>query len=626
MKATSLIVAALALAAVTTAGPARCAEPETGVLVGTVSDGETPLSTAVVFAYEVARQQVRQAVTDGQGNFLFDGLPAGLYKIVAFKSGFLPAVVLLSRANERANQYLEVDLNARTVEREREADDYWSIRERIPGDVLRDIELAAAEGVGEPPPPVETAGFEAQMQALTGVREDAGLGERQLTGGRVDLEGRYQDLEVAFSGDFVTLDPGGSFARRAAAASPARARLLSLDLETAEESRLSLTNLANSMPARAARSLDSADVEQFGVAWSQAIGRSGRSGVAARYLEESNYYRNGLIKPRQVPSASRLWHVEGSYEAALGERSTVNAGVLYREREAESVVGETELPEQRVDLFGSYGLQLRPTVLMEYGLWSTLRDGALSLAPRGEMVLHLGPAWRAQVGGSHRIDSGDERLADFFVTFFDDIDDCDRLEEYCYQVLLTRSWGDGHELSLGAKHRRFAETVRVYFSLDTFDQLESLYLVPGDRLPELSFAFSHRLTPGIHARWETQLAAGGGGVVRGLEQRAYENSVRYLVTSLNTRFDATSTGVLVAVHRLEQDLEPLSPRLRRSPQVERERLQVMLEQDLDFLHRVASKLALQLNMELSRGTTPANTKISDDEILKRVMGGIALKF
>ncbi len=51
----------------------------------------------------------------------------------------------------------------------------------------------------------------------------------------------------------------------------------------------------------------------------------------------------------------------------------------------------------------------------------------------------------------------------------------------------------------------------------------------------------------------------------------------------------------------------------------------MLTQELDILNRLASDLAVHLNMELSRGNTP-DSSFDRDELRKRVTGGLAVRF
>ncbi len=604
-----------------------------GVLLGKVSADTLPLAEAAVFAYQMADKSTEEVVTDGQGSFLFDELPAGLYKIIAFKKGFLPAVVLLTREEPADRQYLQLQLRSDVDSGEQvaSASDFWAIRERIPDDVLRRIDTVDPM---ESLTPLDRQGprlarFEATMQALSGVRQSGALGESQMTGGRVDLQGRFEDTDIELVGNYVELAPGRVATSPLPGQSAGETRMVALNLEHGDNTRVFLSSVDNHMltPRNRTR-FDTADLEGYRLRWSQSLGENSRSEFAANYFEESGYYRSGLIRPRSVPLASRVLDVSGGYETELSERSSVEARVRYRSREADLLGSAVELPAQRVDLFGGGGLQMRPTMRVEYGLYSTLQDGSVSFAPRGEMVFQLSPRWSAETVASHRMnDRQSEELRDFFVTFFSEIDTCQQLEDSCYQVLARRSLGDDQELSLGITQREYGETVQLFFSEDFFDHLESVYLVRGDTMPELEFALTKRLSPFVWTRFESNIAQGGGGLVYGQGNRVYENSVRYLVTSLDTQFEKTSTGLFVSFHRLEQVLSPLHNAPRGlGPDVERERLQVAVTQDLDFLQSLANRLAVQLNMELSRGNHPEQNSGDDGAIKKRVMGGIAVSF
>ncbi len=61
--------------------------------------------------------------------------------------------------------------------------------------------------------------------------------------------------------------------------------------------------------------------------------------------------------------------------------------------------------------------------------------------------------------------------------------------------------------------------------------------------------------------------------------------------------------------------------------MELERLQLVLNQNLNILLDLASDWTVQLNMELSRGgTLTSGTPASDDRVRHRLLGGIAVKF
>ncbi len=122
----------------------------------------------------------------------------------------------------------------------------------------------------------------------------------------------------------------------------------------------------------------------------------------------------------------------------------------------------------------------------------------------------------------------------------------------------------------------------------------------GDELPEVRLMVNRRLSPQVITSLESSVAMGGGGTFVGADRQPYENQVHYMVTSLDTQFQSTATGVFFAVHHLSQELQPL--RLgQSSPQMQTDRVRLMLTQDLNILFDLASQWAVQLNMELSRG-------------------------
>jgi hypothetical protein len=79
----------------------------------------------------------------------------------------------------------------------------------------------------------------------------------------------------------------------------------------------------------------------------------------------------------------------------------------------------------------------------------------------------------------------------------------------------------------------------------------------------------------------------------------------------------------VAFHHLEQTLRPTQG--APAKQLELERLQFMLTQDLDVLRSLPSNWAVRLNMELSRGSMPYSLE-PDDGLKKTLTGGIAVSF
>ena len=195
----------------------------------------------------------------------------------------------------------------------------------------------------------------------------------------------------------------------------------------------------------------------------------------------------------------------------------------------------------------------------------------------------------------------------------------------CYQLGVRR----GNEENLFAVElasRDYDRTVRLYFSRDFFDQFESLFLVPGDRVPEVRVTLSRQFGGFLVARWESIAALGGGGTFLAADQNAYRNGVTYLVTSLDTRFLNLGTGVLLAFQRLSQDLEPLDSRRPGLSSLGAERLQLTLVQDLNVFFDLSTEWAMRVNMELARGTTAYGDQHPFEGFRRRTTTGLSVRF
>jgi hypothetical protein len=610
-------------------------------VAGRVVGEASPLAAAQIYAYQLADLSLHKVLTDSQGNFLFQNLPAGLYRIIANKPGFRPVVVSLTRATAQAYQFLELQLSQRQTGPANAEDDFWAVRAKVPADVLRDIETAQTQADEEVRVTLFTgsaaniaSSFRAEMQAQTGVDQIAG---GQLNGGGVGLKGHVGDTQVDLKGKFMQLSADPFQATNSGLGSgTGQASSLSLNLERGHGSRINITSLNNRMMTRSESGGPQSpiDFEHYQVNWTQDVGENGRSEVSAHYTAENNYHRQAPIDPLGIPGISRSWRIEGAYTEAFSDTNTLQAGLRYRERQfglGDDPSRQGKAAERQalssVDLFSRGGIRVQPAVLMEYGLYSTLSDGSLSLTPQGGVVFQLGSAWQLETTAARRVYTAAQARPDFLPTLFEQRDLCEQGSQACYQMNLSRKDGDDNTFTFGAVHRTVGDTLRVYFSDDFFDRLESLYLVRGDKLPEVHVGMRHKISPKVVTKLESSIASGGGGTFFAADGRPYENQVRYMVASLDTQFLGTSTGVFIAFHRLQQQLDPaFGSAGPATPAMEYQRLQLMVSQNLNVLMNLASDWAVQLNMELSRGATLVGDPTSGDSLRRRILGGIAVKF
>jgi len=630
-----LHVAAFFLAFAGLAAGARAdVNPGRGTVSGQVLEAGIPLPSVQVYAYQLVDRTLRLATTGNGGEFLFDSLPAGLYKLVAFKRGFSPAVVLLTRASRDAAQWVELQLAPAAEESAAGdgGDDFWSLREEVPPDVLRELGTGISEtriaSLG--PEPVR-AGFAASMSAETGTSDMPDGGAAAMNGGEVRLEGHLKGLLLRLDGDYRQLATGG-FAD-GTAGQGGETTSLAVHLAHGERGELDLRSHVNRLSTLVGGELVPVDFQQYGVRWSGAMGAGGETAISAWYTEESGLHAKGALVPASIPTSSRSVRFEGTYERALTRDAGLRAGLRFRERSGSYL--DDLLPDRvgrgsarQFEAFGGGDIQLGDRFDLEYGLAGGLRGEGIAVTPRAGVGIDLGGSWRGEALVSHRFEVEDGGLweQEFVPLMVVEEDACEMVGLSCYQLGVRRG-GEANMFSVDLTSRDFDRTVRLYFSRDFFDQFESLFLVPGDRVPEMRVTLSRQFGGVLVARWESIAAHGGGGTFLAGDQNAYRNGVSYLVTSLDTRFVGAGTGVVLAFHRLSQELEPMGAASQAGiSSLDAERLQLTVVQDLNIFFDLATEWAMRVNMELARGTTAHGDLHPGDGFRRRLTTGLSVRF
>src|SRR6185503_17568924 len=110
-----------------------------------------------------------------------------------------------------------------------------------------------------------------------------------------------------------------------------QAAALNLRMTGSGEGQINFTTLRHRGNVAEARE-DSADFERYRVSWSQPFGDRSRSRFSAQYTSQSNFLRPA--GPDAVATSdSRALNLEGSYRVELSDRSSLETGLRYRERD-----------------------------------------------------------------------------------------------------------------------------------------------------------------------------------------------------------------------------------------------------------------------------------------------------
>ncbi len=638
-KGTSFeLVAIFALMAMMCAPTVAAAKMPRAAVSGLVAENAQPVSSVMVYAYRLgelpsqeddmpAAARLTRVLTDAAGRFLFEQLPAGLYQLVAHKAGFLPAIVEVTRETATTRQVVELELVRRSPGEPRGADDYWQLQAKMAGDVLRQIEIdrSALASAAPPRSPLATSQSRVGVEAFRGT-DGTVLGEEAtVTGGNftvatklggfdVDLRGGYENLAPVVEG----LGPQGS------------ASDIHMSLSRGDASRLSI-HTRNDQVSAVGDSLG----REFGsttVSYQQDLGSKGHFNILAHVVDESPSPADSGLVPMASSGPSRTVTVEGGYNHALSDRTVWETGFSIRDRSALQRFSRDGTPptnglalgSERVDAYGRSGWRVRPAILLEYGVYSVLQDNELTFSPQGSIVMQLSPAWQigTQLSGSLGETTANPNSGFLSTHQYDEASSCEQDERFCGKIFVSHT-KDDNVLSLGAIQRQFGKTLRLYFDDGFFRNLESLYVVPGDRLPELQLAVSRRLSPNVLTRLQSNVASGGGGLFYAADRDLYHNEVRYIITSIDTQFQSTSTGLFLGFQHLQQGLSPLSGGPGDLSQLDIDRLQLKVAQDLNALFDLPASWVLQLNMELAKGAPGVEDR---DEVSRRFLASLGLSF
>jgi hypothetical protein len=270
-----------------------------------------PAPNALVIALNLEDFAAVQTYTSGDGSFALPRLKGGIYRIIAVKQGFLPAIatVIPTRADHKVVLRLTDEKSARGRSRTQEI---WEIRGSLPPDVLREVDavLSAEQEI-----PYEVPRLRGEMVSMTGVGEAAtGPAFAQTALG---VQSRLGDRwQLGFQGNMQRISGA---ADAASISSPvAESSVMSMELSTGANESLRLASVKSWWLYRDAVDAGDrqADVRAHNVEWEH-----GDTRVQIRYLAQAN-----LHSP--TPFDSDVIEIGGDTPIVSGDRT--NLGVSLR--------------------------------------------------------------------------------------------------------------------------------------------------------------------------------------------------------------------------------------------------------------------------------------------------------
>jgi hypothetical protein len=601
------------------------ASPVAPPISGIVSHLERPIAGALVILYNLGDTSLSRSRTATDGTFVLASAPVGVYDVVAYKKGFVPALVRLwHQTPSEGISAVRIQLAARN-EKAGSTDavsSVWEMREKVPADVLRELSIEAGTepaAVAENKIHVDRA-LAGEVRTVTQAQGgDASLSRTAVgvhgglpNGWRYDLHGDYSAVS----------DPAGI---SDTSATTGNAAGLVLDVGS-DDDHVSLTTRKHTLSLHDDRV---ASLQSHGVSWSRGTEEGNVESVAARYVDETNLYRATSPGANFFPLASRTLEVRANYERAATDTPGVAVAMTYRHREGTvgpSAVGSDGaflMSAPDGDLSAGTSVKLSSSAEMDGGVVARYLAGGYGIAPVLGARYDLGSKSYLYVRGLYRVvDTGTGTGTVLpLVTSVDE-----RGEAFS-----ARGWTVGFEkrtstdvaVKAEVSDQVVSEAVRAFFEGDFLTDFDSLYLFEGNTVRQYKLSASRRLSQTISGSVAVRYGsiAGEPSPESALSYGIVDNSGKYWSARAAVDFVPSGTGIAVLVRNVQQVLNTSS-----SPHSNDSRkFAVSLAQDLSVMgvNPFGSVCKLLLAVERARS---ASQNGDDAPTTNRLLGGVALSF
>jgi hypothetical protein len=596
---------AIASAIVILAVPAQSEVPLPAFLqvLGSVTSATRPVGNALVIALNLSSLDAIQTFSGSDGSFSLPQLPAGVYKIVAMKYGFAPAIetIVPTKKDHRLKLKMEPEKQASGTNQQ-----MWEIRGSLPPDILRDIDI-----VMTPPPdpigPLATAAypvprFKGDMMSMTGMTAGAASASGPaFAQTALGLQSRLGDTwQLGFKGNMHRVeDPSDneSFGTPVAQASAAQIELRSSPTDSYRlASTRSWWRYRDDMPDDSHQ----ADIRSHNFDWEH-----GDSHVQVRYLAQQNLF---VATP-----GSDLIEVTGGTTVIQSGRNEVGVALRVTQESLRGTPGAVTAPTLRTaDVTTNAKFEIVPAFTLDYGMSSRVGLYGTEWAPRTGAEMKIGKDTAIVVSGMYKVvDSSQQNTLPSVVVWSDE---SRLLPRYSYSAGIVSGDAAHEHFSVVGSVSAADTPLRIVFTDGLEHFWDGLYIDVGDVRRDVRVAFRKEL--GRFVLLDMSSMAGTAtpshpAVTRGTDKL-------YLAGDVESTFSPTRTTLAVSYRQIQQ------PQPNGGDAYRTHRVDVRLAQSL----HLPLDLKVLLGIELARSE---NSRILLDALdadgnTRRYIGGLGLNF
>ena len=601
------------------------ASPVAPPISGIVSHLESPIAGALVILYNLGDTSLTRSRTATDGTFVMAAAPVGVYDVVAYKKGFVPALVRVwpqPLPEGVSSVRIRLAAKAETPGERRPTTSVWDLRDRLPADVLREIALEAG---AEETAPLDRLRLDKIVNGEVRSVANMAQGDATLSRTAVGVHGGLPNgWQYDLRGDYAAVSAPTGISDTIATTGNAAG--LALDVATSPLDRLSLTTRRHTLNLHDDRV---ASLETHGIAWSRDGEEGNVESVAARYVDEANLYRATSPGSSFFPVASRTFEVRGNYARPATDTPGVAVGMTYRHREGTvgpSGVGSDGafiLSAPDGDLSAASSVRVSSRAEIEGGVIARYLAGGYGIAPRLGARYDLGGKTTVFVRGLYRVAESSPTSGTVLplVTSIDD--NAESTSRRGFTVGVERRAGSDGSFRLEASDQRVNEAVRAFFEGDFLTDFDSIYLFDGNTVRQYKLTATHRLSDTLSGNVALRYGRIGGDPAPD-SARSFgirDNQGRFWSARAAVEILPTRTGVAVLVRGVSQSLATAAA-LRSN---DSGKIAISLAQDLSVVgvnpFGSVCKLLVALESARSAGLTSDDTTSTN-----RLLGGVAISF
>ncbi|HYU25679.1 MAG TPA: carboxypeptidase-like regulatory domain-containing protein, partial [Thermoanaerobaculia bacterium] len=285
MRRYRALAVASAFLAIASTGRADAPLPPALQVLGSVTTAARPVANALVIALNLSSLEASQTFTAVDGSFNLPSLPAAVYKIIAVKSGFLPAMAMVVPTKDKHRVALALK-NEKTAGRNANQT-IWELRASLPPDVLRDIDNVLREEQTQMAtlgPVLSTPRFRGQMTSITGVGQQSNSPTTAQTA--LGVESRLgESWQLGFRGNLHRVDDPTDDGRFGTPLAESSAMQMELRSSPTEAYRLASTKSWWRYRDDAVAPQQAADIRSHNFEWEHGDAR-----LQVRYLAQQNLF------------------------------------------------------------------------------------------------------------------------------------------------------------------------------------------------------------------------------------------------------------------------------------------------------------------------------------------------